>query len=349
METSSRRKFIVKAPMASIASLAYVSFQIRAVLLLIIFLFCLLPTHAQTDKYTQAMISNQYLVMKLYLPDPVNGYYRATRFDWSGIIYSMEFQGHQYFGEWKSSHNPLVHDDITGPVESFAGPGPGYEEAEPGGEFVRIGIGILEKINESGYEWNKTYKILDHGVWKVDRGKDWIEFRHELKSKGGWAYIYSKKIVLTKEKPDFSIIHTLKNTGHRIIDTDQYNHNFFVLDHENTGPDFQLKFPFQITTENDLKGLVEIDRNKLSFKKKLSEGSIWLALKGYGTEADDHQIELVNNKTGAGVRIKVDQPLYKLVFWASTSTLCPENFIKLKLNPGEEKTWISKYTLLPEN
>jgi hypothetical protein len=323
--------------------------QIKIFFLLIALLFCHLSSRAQTGEYPEAMISNQHMVMKLYLPDPVNGYYRATRFDWSGIIYSLECQGHQYFGEWKTTHDPFVHEDITGPAESFGSPGLGYNESDPGGEFIRIGVGILEKIKEPAYIWNKTYKILDNGVWKIDHGKDWIKFRHELKSKAGWGYIYTKKIVLMKEKPGFSIIHTLKNTGQRTIDTDQFNHNFFVIDHENTGPDFQVKFPFRITTENDLKGIVKFDRNMLFFTKKLTEGSIWLALKGYGTEAADQQIELVNNKTGAGVRIKVDKPLYRLVFWATTTTLCPENFVKLILIPGEEVTWISDYTLFSKN
>jgi hypothetical protein len=309
-------------------------------------LFCPSSTLAQTNEYPHAQISNKYLVMKLYLPDVQNGYYRATRFDWSGIIYSLEAQGHQYFGEWKSSHDPLIHEDITGPVESFGSAGLGYKESEPGGEFIRIGVGILEKIQEPQYVWNKTYKILDNGAWKVKKGRDWIEFRHTLMSKTGWGYIYTKRIALMKEKPGFSIIHTLKNTGSKTIETDQFNHNFFVIDGEITSPDFEVKFPFNISTESDLMGIVKIDQNKLLFTKKFSEGSIWMALKGYGTEAAHHQVEIRNNKTGAGVRLSVNKPLYRLVFWATNTTLCPENFIYLKLAPGEQETWISDYELL---
>lgn len=315
---------------------------------LIPLLFCLSPAQAQTDEYPSARISNRHVVMKLYLPDPINGYYRATRFDWSGIIYSLEYQGHQYFGEWKASHDPLVHEDITGPVESFRGPGMGYDESEPGGEFIRIGIGILEKPEEPEYLWNQTYKILDNGVWEVNQGQDWIEFRHELNSKEGWGYIYTKRIDLMKEIPGFSIKHTLKNTGHKTIETDQYNHNFFVIDSEITGPDFQVEFPFNISTEDDLKDIAKIDFNKILFTKKLTEGSVWMLLKGYGEEAKDHQIKVVNKKTGAGVRIQVDKPLHRLAFWATTTTLCPENFIFLKLAPGEEETWVSDYTLFLE-
>jgi len=315
---------------------------------LITFLFNYNPMQAQSGEYPSAQISNQHVVMKLYLPDPEIGYYRATRFDWSGIIYSLEFKSHQYFGEWKDTHDPLVHEDITGPVESYNSPGLGYENAEPGEEFIRIGVGRIEKIQEQEYEWSKTYKIIDHGTWTVNQGKDWIEFRHELKNKDGWGYIYTKRIDLMKETPGFSIHHTLKNTGLKTIETDQYNHNFFVIDNKITGPDFQVEFPFNISTENDLKGVVKIDRNKLLFDKMLSEGFVWLELKGYEETVEDHQIEIVNKETGAGVRLHVDRPLHRLVFWATNTTLCPENFIYLNLESGEEETWISNYELFSD-
>ena len=67
----------------------------------------------------QAEISNGPIHAKLYLPDPAIGYYRATRFDWSGAIASLEFQGHNYFGVWFPRYDPKLHDSITGPVEEY--------------------------------------------------------------------------------------------------------------------------------------------------------------------------------------------------------------------------------------
>jgi len=52
--------------------------------------------------YPEAQISNGVLQVKLLLPDAQNGYYRGTRFDWSGAISSLQFQGHEYFGNWVS-------------------------------------------------------------------------------------------------------------------------------------------------------------------------------------------------------------------------------------------------------
>ena len=53
------------------------------------------------------------------LPDAKNGYYRGTRFDWSGVIGCLEYKSHTYFGVWFPRYDPYLHDAITGPVEEF--------------------------------------------------------------------------------------------------------------------------------------------------------------------------------------------------------------------------------------
>ena len=55
-----------------------------------VILSVLLVSSCQTTKNPQAEITNGILKAHLYLPDNENGYYRATRFDWSGIISSLE-------------------------------------------------------------------------------------------------------------------------------------------------------------------------------------------------------------------------------------------------------------------
>ncbi len=98
---------------------------------------------ATAADYPEAEISNHILTVKLLLPDVQKGYYRATRFDWSGAISSLQFQGHEYFGKWFDRYDPKINDAIQGPVEEFLtnGMGLGYEEAKPGGNFVKIGVG----------------------------------------------------------------------------------------------------------------------------------------------------------------------------------------------------------------
>lgn len=295
------------------------------------------------EPFPNIVLANDLVQMKVYLPDSVKGFYRATRFDWSGVIGSVTYKGHEYFGYWKKTHDPTFHEDLAGPVEGFIEPGLGYADAAPGGGFIRIGVGILEKPDESVYGWTKTYHILDHGKWEVTHGEDWITFVHEVASDFGYSYEYRKTIRLKKD--GFSIEHELQNTGEKAIATDQFNHNFFMIDAEKSGPAFQISFPYAISTENDLKGLLEISGNDLRFLKELTDGnSVFLVLSGYSQDAADHQVTVVNRKSGAGVTFTVDKPLYRMAFWACESTLSPENFIWISVEPGETERWTSDYT-----
>ena len=134
--------------------------------------FFLFLNNAVAADFPQAEISNSRVRARLYLPDSQNGYYRGTRFDWSGVIASLECDGHSYFGKWFERYDPKLHDAITGPVEEFFtnNAGLGYDEARPGGSFVKIGVGSLRKPEEPRYSSFNTYEIVDSGKWKVKKG-----------------------------------------------------------------------------------------------------------------------------------------------------------------------------------
>lgn len=296
------------------------------------------------DAFPSLTISNEEIEMLVYLPDPENGLYRATRFDWSGVIGSVQYRGHEYFGYWKDTHDPLFHEDLPGPVEGYIKPGLGYEEAEAGGRYVRIGVGVIEKPDEAEYSFRNSYKLLDHGKWTIDHGTDWISFKHELNSDIGYSYIYEKMVKLKND--GFIIEHSLENTGTKLIETDQFNHNFFMIDGEYSGKAFNIKFPYPVTTLDDPSGYVKLEGNEISFMKDLAEDeSFFLLLQGYGEDPGDHMVTVENRKTGAGVSFGIDKPLYRMAFWACHTTLCPENFIWISVEPGSRDEWTSEYTL----
>lgn len=45
----------------------------------------------------EAEITNGPIRVRLYLPDANTGFYRGTRFDWSGVIADVEYAGHNYY------------------------------------------------------------------------------------------------------------------------------------------------------------------------------------------------------------------------------------------------------------
>jgi hypothetical protein len=294
----------------------------------------------------EATITNGSIEAKLYLPDVSDGYYRGTRFDWSGVIRSLRYQGHEYFGQWFDKYDPKIHDAIMGPVEEFRthDAGLGYDEVKPGESFIRIGVGVVRKPEEAAYQPFRTYEILDSGRWSVRQGKDWIEFTHELTSETGYAYVYRKTMRLAKDKPVLVIEHTLRNTGRRAIETAQYNHNFFVMDGQPTGPDSVVRFAFDARAVKDLQGLAEVRGGQLVYRSELAKGqSVFTQLEGFGSTARDYDIRLENRKAGMGVRITGDRPIAKFVYWSIRTTFCPEPYINLRVEPASETAWKIEY------
>ena len=295
--------------------------------------------------YPSTIIQNGQLEVMLYLPDEEDGYYRAKRFDWSGIIGSLVYKGHQYFDPWLDYHDPLVHEAISGPVEAFTPIG--FETAAAGEYFLIIGVGILKKPDQDAYQFARDYELINPGKWTVEAEKDKITFQQTLQDQNGWAYQYVKRVVLQEDQPVLLLEHELKNTGTQALETTVYNHNFFVIDQEVTGPNIVSSYPFLLEAEGRGFGeLIQVDGHRLAFDRQLQPGeSVYCSdLKGYGSNATDHNITIKNLKSGAGVQITADQPLDKLSYWACATTACPEPYIKIKTEPGETFRWMIKYS-----
>jgi hypothetical protein len=294
-------------------------------------------------KFPHAKISNGLIKAEIYLPDSRKGYYQGTRFDWSANMPSLVYDGHEFFGQWFPKYSPEIHDAIMGPVEEFTALD--YIETKPGESFVKIGVGVLTKPDDKPYTFSRLYPVLDYGKWSVKKQSDQVHFIHELKGKE-YSYQYEKTVKLVKDKPEMELIHTLRNTGEKSIETSVYDHNFFVIDRQPVGPDYVIKFPFKLRGEgNGIGELAEIEDNKIIFLRKINSGETVFCggLEGFSQSAEDYDIRIENHKAGAGVRITCDRPLLKLVFWSCSTTPCPEPYIKIKVDPGQEFKWTIKY------
>lgn len=321
------------------------------------------PRMTQSEKPPQAEISNRILRARLYLPDANKGFYRGTRFDWSGVIRSLEYNGHNYYGPWFTKIDPHVIDFIfegpdiiagpcsavTGPVEEFSwhDKALGFDEAKPGGTFIKIGVGVLRRPDEQPYNPFRLYDIVDPGKWSVESKSDSVEFAQEVgNASSGYAYRYTKIVRLVEGKPDMILEHKLENTGSRKIETSVYDHNFLVLDGRPVGPDFVISVPYAIHAEQ-IKGaeLVRISGHELTFRKKL-EGreTVWSEFSGFGKTPGDYRITIENGQAGAGMMITGDRPLSRENFWSIRSVLAMEPFIDMSIGPGQAFTWTYHYS-----
>lgn len=303
-------------------------------------------------------ITNGEIRAAIYLPDGRNGYYRGTRFDWSGVISSLTYKGHNYYGEWFTKTDPAVHDFIYSGNEIVAGPcsaitGPvdefrpvGFEEAKVGGRFLKIGVGGLRKPDDGKYDNYRVYEIAVPGKWTVNKSGSAVEFVQELNDPGsGYGYEYRKTVKLTEGKAEMVLSHSLKNTGKKGIETSVYNHNFLVLDGQATGPAFTISVPFAIEAGRPVNPeLAEVRGKRVVYLKTLKDRDVVSTrVKGFGATAKDHEIRIENRKAGVGMVIQGDRALESENLWSIRSVIAMEPFIRVSVAQGETFTWTNRY------
>jgi hypothetical protein len=306
-----------------------------------------------------AEISNGEIRARIHLPDANAGFYRGTRFDGSGIIYSLQYKGHEYYGPWFDRIEPPVHDfvyrgaeivagaasAITGPVDEFAPSG--WEQAQPGGVFLKIGVGALRRPDAAPYDSYRLYDAASRGTWTVRTARDSVEFTHTLADAStGYGYVYRKTVRLEPGKPEMVLEHRLKNTGRRAIETSVYNHNFLTLDRQAPGAGLTITFPFAIRAGQPPDArLAAIRGNQVAYLRTLEgQDRVAMPVEGFGTSVRDHDIRIENTRLGAGVRIAGDRPLARVYLWSIRSVVSVEPFVAVAAAPGEEFTWTTRYT-----
>jgi hypothetical protein len=278
------------------------------------------------------------------------------------VVGCVSLNGHKFFGEWFAQYDPLKNDSITGPVEEFrtdAGPmsyGPrqgdlyvppgaiGYKEARPGEAFLKPGVGVLAKVDDSPYQFGGAYPILDTGAWTVKVRKRSVRFRQVLRGPEGYAYVYEKTLTLSKTEPVMTLQHSLKNTGRKTIETYVYDHDFFMLDGKPTGPGMVVHFKFEPKPQGDIGAAGKIEGKDLVFVEALvPRKGVAGYLTGYSDDPRDFDFTVEDTQSNVGVEQTSDHALARLYFWSTQSTICPEGYIRLNVAPGETSRWTLRY------
>jgi hypothetical protein len=307
-----------------------------------ILLFAILSLAA--DFPTRTLKSDE-LTVTVYEPDAEKGMYRGTRFDWSGVL-DVQFGPHKLFGPWLGNPDPKNHDSIVGPCEEFGmfvNP-LGYDDAKPGGHFLKIGVGVLVKPKEEKYRFMHTYTIAKTPTWTVTANNSVILFVQTITTDFGYAYKYTKYIAVKGR--ELIVNHTLVNRGKKRIHTDHYNHNFFNVDGDAVGANYSLEFAFEPKAEKPVERFAELVKLKgktLTLGGPLDSGTIYGGLVGFDSTAKTNGFSMLHAKSKVRVDVTGDKPLKQFNLWGMKTTICPEPFIELKIEPGKQESWTWKY------
>lgn len=287
--------------------------------------------------YPHVFISNETLKVLIYLPDPQKGYYRASRFDWSGFAGKVYFAGGTYFSDFSVPHDPTFSGAGTGIADEFSEP---LGFAGPGKPFIKIGVGVLRATNGGAYSFGFSYPIERPGEWKVIPGKDRIQFSQAL-SEAGYGYRYDKKIFLKGEEliVDFS----LSNLGAKPIATSWYAHNFFVPENEGVGTNDSLVLNFNLPFANRWRDRIDIRGNEVQPKRNFQSEIVALSLDGLVCPTETSRAVIHNGKLGTGVEIRPEFPVARYALYLAQGGFCPEPFFSIQLIPGAATNWRTRY------
>jgi hypothetical protein len=298
-----------------------------------------------------ARISNGDVDAVIFLPDPLRGYYRSSRFDWSGVVACAAYRSHRFWGEWFHTYDPTGNDSITGPVEEFRSfdGGLGYANAAQGGLFVKIGVGVLRRDMNGSYEFGHRYPLVNGGHWHMHVKQRSISFEQRLKSPTGISYQYLKVIKLDRHGAVLTLQHTLKNLGKIPIVTDVYDHDFFMLDGQPTGPGMEVSFRFAPHPDTPLEPAASVEDKRIVYRQELVSGQTAAAyLTGYSANTSDYAIRVEDQKRHFGIEQTGDAPIAKLYLWSVRSTISPEAYIHLDIKPGRTAHWTIHYRLFAD-
>jgi hypothetical protein len=296
---------------------------------------------AGAAEYPSAVLDNGAVRLDLYLPDATSGYYRGSRFDWSGMIGQITAGGVTYCRPWRTPHDPEHTENAIGPAGEFGmHEPPGYAEATVGGQYLKIGVGALVKYDDQPFRFNHPGAVAERGTWTVTPSPTAIAFTHEL-SAAGYAYRYTKTVALATSGPSFTISYRFENTGTKPIVTDHYCHHFTSIAGADVDGTYRIVPPEPPAGEVP-KGLAWNDGVLAVVAPPAAGAPLWGVL-AQALPADANRFTIASSR--GAMAVTGDFPTLKWELYSMPQALCVEPFMAIDVAPGAEQRWSSTYTL----
>ncbi|MDF3059104.1 MAG: hypothetical protein K0R17_3319 [Rariglobus sp.] len=285
------------------------------------------------------------LVIEVMDPDSPERYNRGTRFTPVANVLRATLEGREFLhAPGGPGHDPLLDNGgLASEFDLFAHtPPPGFAEAAIGEDYVKIGVGVLRKTAER-YDFWEVPPVVARAVTSTSWGKDRATFEQVCEGTNGYSYRLAAGVRV--EGDGLEITFGLTNTGAKRFSTWHYAHNFFAFDGAMTGPGYEVQFPYELpplilqtgsprTQTQRGRRIVFIEALKESSNVQVPwpadyDGPNWVRLR---------QVE-----SGRQITATTSMPGPFIFVHADSRYVCPEQFVRLDLKPGESAGWSRSY------
>lgn len=274
--------------------------------------------------------------------------YRGTRFVPSSLGAEIRWHGRTLNADFTHRNFPETNT-AGGFAEEFDDGSlsvPADFQAVADSTFCKIGIGLLVADGKPYVSW-RTYPIRQAGAWSGMRTADGYAYEWRTPPDAGIALIYRRTLTLSADGDALTVAHQLENHGSRALATSHYAHNFLGVDKQPLDEGDSLVIggggqadpcPAPLRFAG---GILGIERDP-----------VWPAAGGVRCDilpppqADDNwgrTIWFRARRVGLDLAITSDRRPDRVRIYATSQALCPEQHLRLSVEPGSQARWISTY------
>jgi hypothetical protein len=257
----------------------------------------------------------------------------GPRFDRTAIVRSVTVRGVEFLGAWGLCDEfGLYGNGVLG-----------YDTAEIGGAFVKIGVGTLVRDSASGYHFAHPYPVRELFHVQAETGDKQFTIVQDSDPALPNRYRYRKTYTLGADNL-LTIHYQLTNTGEHPWTFEHYNHHWFRFRGMEPGPAYQISSGFALP---DAETQFQLAPNTLRMSTPLRKGeAAYYASDLPDAEADSNTLELsIDGNTI--VRYAGSFRPARFALYASDAGFCPEIFKRSELQAGESVEWNATYRFTP--
>ena len=251
------------------------------------------------------------------------------RFDQTAVVRSVTCHGREWL------EGPGLADEFG--LEGFGVLG--FTDASLGGNFVKIGVGVLTRDVPGPYRFRHPYPCRANFPTEVTAGAKELRVVQASSEVNGYRYVYTKTYAVGADRT-LTILYQLHNDGQRPFSFEHYNHNFFRLPERDGAVGTRLEAGFDLAAPPGGWQHVSARAVRWAGERFLTTGQFWRQPLAPAAEA--HEVTMTW-PDGAGVRIEGTSPVHRFAVWLERSAVCPELFSRFSVQPGETARWSRRY------
>jgi hypothetical protein len=217
----------------------------------------------------------------------------------------------------------------------------GFDEAPPGGKFLKIGVGRITRPDGDPYRFWREYPEVQYT--EVRRAGD--DRRLEVETADAlapWGYRLRKTYELAGAG-ELVLTLALANTGERSFAFEHYNHHFLQFDGQTDAYGYAVETGFALPELGEAAAAWKAGPHRLAPREPLGGRGAFYWGSDLPIAAAKNWLRVTHAEVPAEVEIEGDSAAHRFAVWTDRTSFCPEIFRRAEIAPGEETVWTLRY------